>query len=106
MADIKVKNNANTEVVLKDVNEIVLPTADGGTARFRRYNGFEEITTKVAVMCLNVTSRTVLPTLGEISTTVSVSVTSEGESYVVESNKKITENQYFGEIMELFYICR
>lgn len=39
MADIVVKNNANTTVTLKDVSELVLPTADGGTAVFRQWNG-------------------------------------------------------------------
>lgn len=99
MADIVVKNNANTTVTLKDVSELVLPTADGGTARFLRYNGVQEIATKATVaylsyitsttvpgrseitskataVCLNATAATTVPTCGAINTTVSVAVTS------------------------------
>ena len=42
MANLKVKNNAGTEVVYNNVDQIVMPTTDGGTATFRQWNGYVE----------------------------------------------------------------
>lgn len=39
MSKIKVKNNAGTEVVYNNVDTVVLPTSDGGTEVFRKWDG-------------------------------------------------------------------
>lgn len=73
MADIKVKNNANTTVVLKGVDTLIVPTNDGGTAVFRKWNGVSQINSKLSVACLNIISETTVQ--NSVDTTVSVAVT-------------------------------
>lgn len=43
MAAIRVKNSAGTEVLYNNVDTIVLPTSNGGTAIFRQWNGIEAV---------------------------------------------------------------
>lgn len=49
MANIKVKNNAGTEVVYNNVNAIVMPTTDGSTATFRQWNGAADSATPTII---------------------------------------------------------
>lgn len=74
MANIKVKNNAGTEVVYNNVDTLVLPTTDGTGAVFRQWNGVTEITSKLSVVCLNIIKNTTVQ--NSVDTTVSVAVTS------------------------------
>lgn len=39
MPDIFIKNAAGTQVVAKNIDTVILPTTDGGTATFRQWNG-------------------------------------------------------------------
>lgn len=54
MANIKVKNNAGTEVIYNNIDQIVMPTADGGTAVFKRWNGAPEVQVFVSLHNLNI----------------------------------------------------
>ena len=42
MPDIFIKNAAGTQIVAKNVDTVILPTTDGGTATFRQWNGVIE----------------------------------------------------------------
>lgn len=44
MANIKVKIGSGTEVIYNNVDAIVMPTTDGGTATFRQWNGANGVT--------------------------------------------------------------
>ena len=54
MANIRVKNNAGVEVIYNNIEQIVLPTTDGGTVVFKRWNGEPEINIVTTLHCLNI----------------------------------------------------
>lgn len=74
MDNIKVKNNAGTEVIYNNVDTLVLPTTDGTGVVFRKWNGVTEITTKLSVVCRNIVKSTTVQ--NSVDTAVSVAVTS------------------------------
>lgn len=71
-ANIKVKQREGVEVLYNNVDTVVLPTSDGGTAVFRKWNGVNTLTSKVAVQCINAMLTNTVPTT--VTTSVSVSL--------------------------------
>lgn len=40
--NVIIRNNENTEIICSEVDTIILPTADGGTASFKDWNGIDK----------------------------------------------------------------
>lgn len=52
--NVIIRNNENTEIICSEVDTIILPTADGGTAVFRDWNGIDKGSSiKTILSCLN-----------------------------------------------------
>lgn len=71
--NIIVKNKDRLKVTYNNIDTVVLPTADGGTAVFRKWNGIESPSSKASAVCISPAITLVVPSMVQTSVSASLS---------------------------------
>lgn len=92
--NVIIRNNENTEIICSEVDTIILPTADGGTASFKDWNGIDKGSNiKTQLCCRNI----ILEPLQNLSTAnIKTSITIP--SYTIQnlsSSFSLTSDGYY-----------
>lgn len=91
--NVIIRNNENTEIICSEVDTIILPTADGGTASFKDWNGVDTGSHANTMACCNNIIISPFGTLASASTnakakliTATATVTNLSSSFTLQND--------------------